>query len=117
MSSVVVKNLMERRDYTPYCGSSTCTKAIRTVFYKGQFHCGICGWSSNYTESFIAIWQMKWGHADPAIEQFEIAGVDPFRDDLTIEQQQKVVKAIRNNPKLFYKMIGLCTILRKLGES
>lgn len=58
--SIVRDNLMERKDYTPYCGNDSCFAGMpRTKYIKGQFQCS-CGWRSNFEPEFIAKYEAKW---------------------------------------------------------
>ncbi len=53
--TIVRKNLMEQKDYTPYCGAERCHEHMpRTTWdeSKGQFTC-TCGWISDFPEDFI----------------------------------------------------------------
>lgn len=52
--SLVRWNLLERPNYTPYCGNDKCFQGMpRTKFNGKQFECG-CGWESGFDEEFIA---------------------------------------------------------------
>lgn len=51
--SIVRQNLMERPDYTPYCGNVECMLRMpRTHFDGEQFACH-CGWRSSFESEFI----------------------------------------------------------------
>jgi hypothetical protein len=59
--SIVRRNLMERVNYSPYCGNESCRYMWpRTVWNKGQFEC-LCGWRSEFPAEFIAEYKAKWG--------------------------------------------------------
>lgn len=51
--SIVRRNLLTRRGYTPYCGNERCRTMPRTRFTGKQFRCGCCGWESSYEPEFI----------------------------------------------------------------
>lgn len=58
--SIVRRNLMERPNYTPYCGAKNCPyRWPRTVFDGQQFKCQ-CGFRSNFEREFIAEYMGKW---------------------------------------------------------
>lgn len=57
--SIVRTNLIERPNYTPYCGNPRC---LTRTYYKGdQFHCRVCKWVSEYPKDFIKLYQTRWG--------------------------------------------------------
>jgi len=60
MLSVVRKNLLNRENYTPYCGD-LCGPMPRTFFNKEQFECPACGWTSGFEAKFIATYKKRWG--------------------------------------------------------
>lgn len=115
MSSVVRNNLMSKSGYRPYCGNDSCKSMLRTVFYKGQFHCGICLWHSTYEETFIATWQVLHDIDDPAVKEFRIAGVNPFSNNLTDEQKRAVVAELKINPTMFYLLVLVSHQLKTLS--
>lgn len=57
--SVVRRNLMNQKDYTPYCGEQFCTKSPRSFFNGEQFECHSCGWTSEYDRDFIQLYIRK----------------------------------------------------------
>lgn len=61
--SIVRYNLMDRPNYTPYCGAGAaegCTHGMpRTRFNGKQFFCE-CGWESAFDEEFIQQYKNKW---------------------------------------------------------
>ena len=66
--TIVCKNLMTEKGYTPYCGSEFCKPRThysperwpRTKFNGDQFHCPKCGWVSEFPEDFINEYKIKW---------------------------------------------------------
>ena len=58
--SIVRRNLMERKGYSPYCGSDDCRMAPRTSFRHDQFVCPHCGWISSFPKEFINEYKVKW---------------------------------------------------------
>ncbi len=50
--SIVRENLLNRKGYTPYCGSS-CRGMPRTRFNGSQFECPECKWVSGFEPEFI----------------------------------------------------------------
>lgn len=58
--SIVRKNLMEQKGYTPYCGSDTCKTMPRTKFNGKQFECPHCEWQSQFPEEFIQQYTEQW---------------------------------------------------------
>lgn len=58
---IVRKNLMTERGYAPYCGAAKCRTMLRAVFNGSQFQCQVCGWISQFPESFIEEYKEKWG--------------------------------------------------------
>lgn len=59
-TSIVRENLMTRKGYTPYCGSSKVpTCMYRTTFNGQQFKCK-CGWISSFPDDFIFRYKVKW---------------------------------------------------------
>lgn len=60
MSSIVRRNLMNRKGYSPYCGNSNCREMPRTSFNGEQFTCSCCGWTSGFDKKFIQKYKEKW---------------------------------------------------------
>lgn len=58
---IVRHNLMNEKNYTPYCGSVGCRVCPRTHFDGEQFFCKQCGWRSSFPADFIAEYKAKWG--------------------------------------------------------
>lgn len=61
--TVVRENLMNDRNYRPYCGAEHCTHGMPRTKYNqelGQFRCP-CGWVSVYPKEFIERYKEKWG--------------------------------------------------------
>ena len=53
MISVVRRNLLSDKSYSPYCGADKCShRWPRTYFVNNQFRC-LCGWQSQYEPEFI----------------------------------------------------------------
>lgn len=63
--SIVRKNLMNERGYTPYCGSDKECAGMwpRSRFTGSQFRCPACGWESRFEPEFIAEYRAKWSGA------------------------------------------------------
>ncbi len=65
-TSIVRKNLMNERGYSPYCGNDISRTAPggcdnpRTVFNGEQFECKKCGWVSGFPLDFITRYKAKW---------------------------------------------------------
>lgn len=59
--TIVRKNLMTQKGYTPYCGNMNCTVMPRTFFNSKQFKCTRCTWVSQFPEDFITSYKEKWG--------------------------------------------------------
>lgn len=67
--SIVRKNLMKVKGYTPYCGDDICRPRTihspqrwpRTEFNGKQFRCLKCGWESKFDEKFIKEYKIHWG--------------------------------------------------------
>lgn len=58
-NSIVRKNLMADKNYTPYCGSERCHLLMpRTNFNGQQFTCK-CGWVSTFPQDFIKRYKEK----------------------------------------------------------
>ena len=52
--SILRRNLLNERGYTPYCGAEKCyVRWPRTRFNGQQFQC-MCGWQSSLEPEFIA---------------------------------------------------------------
>jgi len=59
--SIVRKNLMEKRGYTPYCGDSIGECSLPRTYFNGeQFVCRRCGWVSDFPTEFIQQYKNKW---------------------------------------------------------
>lgn len=60
--SIVRRNLMEVKDYTPYCGNVRLCFGMwpRTKFNGRQFECPSCGWKSQLEKDFIDQYKEKW---------------------------------------------------------
>lgn len=59
--SIVRRNLLEEKGYTPYCGGDKCHYYWpRTVFNGTQFECR-CGWKSSFENDFIDLYKRTWG--------------------------------------------------------
>lgn len=70
--SIVRRNLMERKGYSPYCGlDGKCHGHWpRTKFDGEQFVCPSCGWRSKFPATFIKAYRDKWGiKARPKIDR------------------------------------------------
>lgn len=53
MMSIVRDNLLNRKNYTPYCGRENCRdRWPRLVFNGEQFECS-CGYCTNFEKEFI----------------------------------------------------------------
>jgi len=65
LETLVRKNLMEQKGYSPYCGKQEkCSgRWPRTVFNGKQFVCPSCGWTSKFPELFIEQYKIKWNKA------------------------------------------------------
>ena len=51
--SIVRRNLLTDKNYTPYCGNDNCKYDLpRTSWNGNQFQCR-CGWVSRFPEDFI----------------------------------------------------------------
>lgn len=59
INTIVRTNLMNDKNYSPYCGNNKAAREIggcnnpRTVWNGQQFACHTCGWVSNFPEYFI----------------------------------------------------------------
>jgi hypothetical protein len=51
--SIVRRNLLENKRYTPYCGNQDCEITPRTFFNGEQFECAHCHWVSSFEKEFI----------------------------------------------------------------
>jgi len=58
--SIVRRNLMTEKNYTPYCGNGGGCHMPRTYFKDDQFNCPACGWVSQFPEDFIQEYKIKW---------------------------------------------------------
>jgi len=58
--TLVRKNLMNIKYYSPYCGNTNCITSPRTEFNGSQFVCKSCGWISSFDEKFIDEYKNKW---------------------------------------------------------
>lgn len=66
---VVRQNLINEKEYTPYCGNNLPRYAVsgcrnpRTVWNPllNQFICHECGWISKFPDDFIEKYKSKWG--------------------------------------------------------
>jgi hypothetical protein len=56
--STVRRNLLTKKNYTPYCGA-LCAKMPRTYFTGKQFKCSDCNWESSFEEEFIEKYKAK----------------------------------------------------------
>ena len=69
--SIVRNNLMTREGYSPYCGNNNYgygkgqCHMPRTFFNGDQFECPVCGFVSQFEESFIQEYKTKWGITGP----------------------------------------------------
>lgn len=61
INPIVRKNLMEQKNYAPYCGNDKCREMPRARFNGEQFVCPDCGWTSSFPADFIAEYKAKWG--------------------------------------------------------
>ena len=59
--SLIRKNLMTQKGYSPYCGNDNCRITPRTHFEGKQFICRCCRWKSSFPKEFIDNYKMKWG--------------------------------------------------------
>lgn len=59
--SIVRDNLMTRKGYSPYCGSTGHCPLPRTHFDGEQFVCKHCGWRSEFPKEFIDTYKREWG--------------------------------------------------------
>lgn len=58
-TSIVRRNLLTRKNYSPYCGKDRCEQGWpRTTFNGNQFQCK-CGWVSNIEESFMEVYKKE----------------------------------------------------------
>ena len=60
--TIIRENLMNQKDYTPYCGDELCKYHMpRVKWNKGrdQFICS-CGWVSSIDIEFIERYKKKW---------------------------------------------------------
>ena len=69
--TIVRKNLMEQKNYSPYCGGDSCWEMPRTVFNGEQFVCRQCGWVSRFPKKFIDEYKEKWGIEMKAVSRNE----------------------------------------------
>lgn len=58
--SIVRRNLMTVKGYTPYCGSTECSTMPRTVWTGKQFKCTNCSWESSFDAEFIERYKRMW---------------------------------------------------------
>ena len=58
--SIIRKNLMYQKGYTPYCGNENCVIIPRTFFNGSQFECPMCNWKTSFDDKFIAQYKDKW---------------------------------------------------------
>ena len=65
-NSIVRRNLLTEKGYTPYCGNNMsrdkqcgCSNP-RTFFNGKQFICKECGWISKFPQEFITLYKTKW---------------------------------------------------------
>ena len=79
---VVIRNLMNQENYSPYCGSELCRPRTlfiydnqpranilserwpRTRFNGHQFVCPECGWKSDFEKEFIDEFKKRWPNRD-----------------------------------------------------
>ena len=72
---VVIRNLMNQENYSPYCGSELCRQREsrtsiffqrwpRTIFNGHQFVCPECGWKSDFEKEFIDEFKKRWPNRD-----------------------------------------------------
>ena len=65
--TIVRENLMNEKDYAPYCGNNTSRDEMsgcdnpRTKFNGEQFVCPRCGWVSKFPADFVKRYKEKWG--------------------------------------------------------
>jgi len=60
--SIVRQNLLQDKNYTPYCGNSNCRSMPRTIRTSTfQFKCSCCGWESSFDEEFIEQYKITHG--------------------------------------------------------
>lgn len=62
--TVVRQNLMDSRNYSPYCGNDDnkkCNSTPRTIWSPSfsQFYCPLCGWVSQFPDDFISRYKSK----------------------------------------------------------
>lgn len=62
--SFVRENLMNDKDYRPYCGEPKCRSFARTIWKGKQFQCN-CGWQSEFADDFISEYKSKWNIQEP----------------------------------------------------
>ena len=56
---IVRENMMEDKNYTPYCGAKFCSKNMPRTFWNGsQMECR-CGWVSKFPDDFIKNYKNK----------------------------------------------------------
>ena len=55
-ASIVRQNLMDNKDYRPYCGN---THFVRLIWDGEQFTCS-CGYRTEFPEDFIKRYKAKW---------------------------------------------------------
>jgi hypothetical protein len=61
-NSIVRENLITEVNYTPYCGSDSCTYRMPRAKWNSklnQFSCS-CGWVSEFPDDFIKRYKEKW---------------------------------------------------------
>ena len=60
-SSLVRRNILDQKNYTPYCGAEHCFLTWpRSTFDGEQFTCR-CGWRSSFESDFISEYKKTWG--------------------------------------------------------
>ncbi len=60
--SIIRENLINQKDYKPYCGSVRCVYRMPRALWdpaKKQFTCS-CGWISEFPDDFIDRYIKKW---------------------------------------------------------
>lgn len=82
MASIVRMNLMERKDYVPYCGSTYCMKRVGLKPNAVQFTCS-CGFSSGFDIAFMSTYFKHIGRKPYISEKNPLIGyqVDIHNDD------------------------------------
>lgn len=60
-ATLIRQNMMDDKDYKPYCGNDRCPSMPRTKWDTSlmQMYCPICGWVSQFPKEFIDRYKAK----------------------------------------------------------